>query len=100
MFDVITIGSATRDAFFEVDFKTIPWLKTPSKKAYALPLGEKLEVESTLFTIGGNSANASVTFSRQGFATACVAKVGRDVSGEEIRRRLVREGVDARHISR
>ncbi|OGZ53497.1 MAG: hypothetical protein A3B25_02305 [Candidatus Ryanbacteria bacterium RIFCSPLOWO2_01_FULL_48_26] len=99
MFDVITIGSATRDAFFEVDFKTIPWPKTPSKKAYALPLGEKLEVKSTLFTIGGNSANASVTFSRQGLKTACVAKVGCDVSGEEIRRRLVREGVDARYMS-
>lgn len=100
MFDIITIGSATRDAFFEVGFKTIPWLKTPSKKAYVLPLGEKLEVESTLFTIGGNSANASVTFARQGFKTACIAKVGDDVSGEEIRRRLVREGVGARHISR
>src|SRR3989344_7633962 len=98
MFDVITIGSATRDAFFEVDFKTIPWPKTPSKKAYALPLGEKLEVKSTLFTIGGNSANASVTFARQDFKTACVAKVGCDVSGEEIRRRLLREGVDARYM--
>ncbi|MEK7507462.1 MAG: carbohydrate kinase family protein [Patescibacteria group bacterium] len=99
MFDVITIGSATRDAFFEVDFETIPWPKTPSGKAYALPLGEKFDVENKLFTIGGNSANASVTFARQGFKVACVAKVGCDVSGEEIRRRLVREGVDARYMS-
>ncbi len=99
MFDVITIGSATRDAFFKVNFDTVRWPKTPSKKAYALPVGEKLEVKSTLFTIGGNSANVSVTFARQGWRTACVAKVGCDVSGEEIRRRLVREGVDARYMS-
>lgn len=99
MFDVITIGSATRDAFFEVDFKTVPWPKVSAKKAYALPLGEKLEVKRALFTVGGNSANASVTFARQGFRTACIAKVGCDVSGEEIRRRLVREGVDARFMS-
>ncbi len=99
MFDVVTIGSATRDAFLGVDFKTIPWPGTPSRKAYALPCGEKLEVQDAFFTIGGNSANASVTFARQGLKTACAAKAGCDVSGEEIKRRLAREGVETKFIS-
>ncbi len=93
MFDVIAIGSATRDNFLEVDFKTILWPKTPSRRAYALPLGEKLEVKSVLSTIGGNASNASVTFARQGFKTAAVAKIGCDFGGEDLKRRLKREGV-------
>ena len=94
MFDVIAIGSATRDNFLEVDFKTIPWPKTPSKKAYALPLGEKLDIKSVLATIGGNAANASVTFARQGFKTAAVAKIGRDFGGDDLKQRLRKEGVN------
>lgn len=95
MFDVITIGSVTRDAFFEVPkFKMIPWKKTPSKKSFILPLGEKLEVEKIFFTLGGNSANAAVTFAQFGFNTACAGKVGDDAGGREIRRRLNEEGVD------
>lgn len=98
MFDVITIGSATRDAFFETGLKIVPYQKTPSRLAYLFPLGEKLEVRNVYFTIGGNAANAAVTFARQGFKTACVGKIGNDVSGEEIRRRLKQEGVDARQM--
>ncbi|MDD5547691.1 MAG: carbohydrate kinase family protein [Candidatus Pacebacteria bacterium] len=93
MYDIITIGSITRDNFLESDYKIIPWPKTPEKKAIALPFGEKLEVEKLYSTIGGNSANASVTFARQGFKTACFGKVGNDVAGKEIAEKLKKEGV-------
>ncbi len=100
MFDIVTIGSVTRDAFFDVPkFKTIPWRNTPSKKGFILPLGEKLEVEKVYFTLGGNSANAAVTFSRLGFKTACVGKTGEDAGGREIRRRLGEEGADTRFLT-
>jgi len=99
MFDVVTIGSTTRDAFFEGDFPLVKWPGAESGKAYILPFGEKLEVEKVFFTIGGNAANASATFARQGFRTACVAKTGSDVSGEEIRRRLKKEGVETKFIA-
>ncbi len=99
MFDVITIGSTTRDAFFEADFQKIPWPKTPSRKAYAMPVGEKLEVKNVYFTLGGNAANAAVTFAKQGLRTAAVAKTGRDVSGEEIRRKLTSYGVNVAGMS-
>ena len=98
MFDVVTIGSATRDAFFEGDFPLVKWPKTESGKAYLFPFGEKLEAKKVFFTIGGNAANASVTFTRQGFKTACIAKTGNDVSGEEIRRRLKKEGIETKFI--
>ena len=78
---------------FEGDFPLVKWPKTESGKAYLFPFGEKLEAKKVFFTIGGNAANASVTFTRQGFKTACIAKTGNDISGEEIRRRLKKEGL-------
>ncbi len=98
MHDIVAIGSTTRDAFFSGDFKTIPWPKTPSRSAYILPRGEKIEVKNVYFTLGGNAANAAVTFARQRLRTACVGKTGRDVSAEEIRRRLMSEGVDVKYM--
>jgi sugar/nucleoside kinase (ribokinase family) len=99
MFDVVAIGSATRDVFLEGDFKTIPYRATPSGRALVFPFGEKLGVKKAYFTIGGNAANTSITFARQGFKTAIVAPIGSDVSGEETRRRLKKEGVDISYIS-
>lgn len=93
MFDAITIGSVTLDTFLEGDFKTISFSESPSGRAYFLPVGEKLEVKKIYVTVGGNSANASVTFARQGFKTACAAKIGADIAGEEIERKLKKEGV-------
>jgi sugar/nucleoside kinase (ribokinase family) len=98
MFDVVTIGSTTRDAFYDINLESVRWPKAKSGRAYVLPAGDKLEVKGIYFTIGGNSANSAVTFARQGFKTACAAKVGADVAGEEIRRRLKKENVDTSMI--
>jgi len=98
MFDVSVIGKATRDAFFEGDFPLVGWPKAESGRAYALPFGEKLEVKKAYFTVGGNAANAAVTFARQGFNVACATKIGNDLSGKEIRRCLDKEGVKTKFI--
>ncbi len=98
MFDVVTIGSATRDNFLRANFKTIPWPATPSRLAYALPLGDKLEVEGVVLTIGGNSANASVTFARQGWRIACAAKIGCDLAGEALKQQLERDRVNTKQM--
>jgi len=83
MYDVVTIGSATRDNFLVMDYNLIDWPKSPSKKAVVFDWGEKYGVETVYSTLGGNAANASVTFARQGLRTACVAKIGSDVAGRE-----------------
>lgn len=93
MFDVITIGSITRDNFLEAEYKIEKWPKAPSGQALVLPFGEKLEIKNVHSTMGGNSANASVTFARQGMRTACFGKVGDDISGREIKVTLQKEGV-------
>lgn len=93
MYDVITIGSATRDNFLENDYPLIDWKAAPSGKAIVLPFGEKLGVDKVHFTIGGNAANASVSFARQGFKSACAAKIGDDLPGKEFLAHLKREKV-------
>ncbi|OGZ00008.1 MAG: hypothetical protein A2945_00640 [Candidatus Liptonbacteria bacterium RIFCSPLOWO2_01_FULL_52_25] len=100
MHDVVTIGSTTRDAFYKVKFPTISWPKTPSGRAYVLPLGTKLEVDDIYYTIGGNAANASVTFARQGFRVAAEGKIGTDLAGDGVLERLREEGVTTNLIAR
>lgn len=100
MHDIISIGSATRDNFLMSDFKMIDWPETPSKKAIALPWGEKIGINKAHFTIGGNAANASVTFARQGFQSSCVAHIGKDLSGKEFLQYLKKEGVNTKLISK
>lgn len=98
MFDVIAIGSATRDNFLRADYQLIDWPHTSLKKAIVFPFGEKVEVSDVYSTIGGNAVNASVTFARQGFKTACLAKLGDDLSAKELKERLKIEKINTKLI--
>lgn len=96
MFDVITVGSAVYDGFLEGDFATEVYKKSVSQKAFVLPLGEKLSGKRISFETGGNAVNAAVTFSRQGYRTGTVIRLGRDIFGKEILSRLKKEKIDVR----
>lgn len=99
MYDVVTIGSATRDAFVaSKDFRVIDDSTALSGKGLAMPLGAKIEVDEVVFTTGGGATNAAVTFSRQQFKTATIAAVGADISGKSIVEELMREGVETRFM--
>lgn len=99
MFDVISFGSATRDAFFEgIPFILVKDKKFHVGKGIALPYGSKIKVEKVTFTTGGGGTNTAVTFARQGLKTACICRVGDDVSGKEIIRNLNQEKIETRWI--
>ena len=100
MFDVITIGSATRDVFMQgrafkaVRARKLEHLGFPTGEAECFPLGGKIEIEAPIFTVGGGAANAAVTFSRQGLKTAALFKIGADdESGKSILADLKKEKV-------
>lgn len=93
-FDVIAIGTATRDAFLKSgDFAVIKDRRFKTGEAICLSLGSKIEIPEIIFTTGGGATNAAVTFARQGLKTACLTKVGDDVSGETIKRELADEKI-------
>ncbi|MEK7630327.1 MAG: carbohydrate kinase family protein [Patescibacteria group bacterium] len=100
MFDVVTIGTATRDVFltsplFKVlkDPKHLLALGFKTGEAECFALGGKLDVNKPIFTLGGGAANAAVTFARQGLKAAVVIKLGDDNLGEAVMSDLKKEKV-------
>ncbi len=102
MFDVITIGTGTRDVFLESKLfriirapKHLKKLGFPTGEALALAAGAKIEVAPPIFTVGGGAANAAVTFARQGFKAAALMKLGADENGDSVISAMKRERVAA-----
>ncbi len=97
-FDVVAIGSTTFDSYFETKFKIVKDPNTATGKAYLLPLGEKMGIKDVYFTLGGNAANAAVTFANQGLKTGIFTKVGDDAVGGELVKKLKVGHVDTRFV--
>lgn len=95
MYDVITIGSVTKDVFLKSpDFKVVKDENFRSGRAGCFMLGTKLEVPKVAIASGGGGTNAAVGFARQGFKTACIGRVGNDSIGREVVDELKKEGID------
>lgn len=101
MFDVIVIGSATRDVFLRAEgFELRKHPDSPTGVEQCFPYGSKIEIKEMVFTSGGGGTNAAVTFGRQGFKTACVGVLGEDMEGDEVLKELKAEKVDTKFFRR
>lgn len=101
MFDVISIGSATRDVLMQSEgFEVRDHSDSPTGVEQCFPLGSKIEIKDMVFTTGGGGTNAVVTFARQGFNSAFVGVVGTDFNGEEVIAELNKEKVNTDLIQR
>ena len=100
-YDIVTIGSATRDVFMRAkDLMVIKDARFKTGAAECMTLGSKVEISEIFYTIGGSAANTAMTFVRQGLKTACITKVGKDIRGDEITRVLLRARIDTRFIKK
>ena len=98
-YDVITIGSATRDIY--VQSRAMQSLRDDSfhtGEGICVPSGSKVEVENLQFTTGGSAVNSAVTFAYQGLKTAIICKAGQDSRGEPIKEQLDELGVSTEHM--
>lgn len=99
MYDVITIGTATRDVFLRSKYfkefrdKDLKKIGIKGGIAECFAWGGKVEVDKPVITTGGGATNAAVTFARQEFKTASFFKVGDDRPGEGVLRELKSERV-------
>ena len=101
MFDIVSIGSATRDVFMNVvDFKSIDVTDFATGKGLCFPLGSKIEIKKIVFTSGGGGTNAAVTFARQGLSSACLGVVGNDLNAQEVLNELIKEGVEVKYFQK
>jgi ribokinase len=101
LFDIISIGSATRDVFFSADeLKKFKMDEFPTGEAICLGYGSKIEMKKIVLTSGGGGTNAAVTYARQGLKTAYIGVVGQDFNGTEIINELNREGINTDYIQK
>lgn len=100
MFDVLTIGTATRDVFLTSPYFTV--LKDPEHlkkigfiegEATCFALGGKLDVGAPIFTTGGGATNAAVTFARHGLKAAAMLSLGNDENAKAVLADLTAEKV-------
>lgn len=100
MFDVITIGGATRDITFVTDQGRV--IETPDnlteQKLLGFEYGAKIRSDEVRMNFGGGACNAAATFSRMGLSTAVCTGIGGDENGKSILNNLRVEGVDTRLV--
>lgn len=96
MFDVITIGSATKDAFIETEGANIVSVAQKNKKSefMSYPYGSKIEIDSFNIALGGGALNTACNFSNLGMKTATLVKIGEDSTGKDILKMLNEKGVN------
>jgi len=85
-FNIITFGSAVVDAFVDVAVME-------DKEKICFPLGSKILIENVNFSIGGGGTNTAVAFSKLGFKTGFVGKIGKGHNSGIILRELKNEKV-------
>lgn len=86
VYDIVTFGSAVIDTFIDTEFNS----KT---KSFNYPSGSKILVEGMKSDIGGGATNVAVAFSRFGFNTGCICKIGDDNESQDVLDMLKKENV-------
>lgn len=101
MYDVITIGSATMDAFIENDEISIVSVNSVDRhtELMALPYGAKLEIEGFSRQIGGGGVNTAANFANLGLNTSTIIKLGEDDVRPTILEYLKKRGVDESNVA-
>jgi sugar/nucleoside kinase (ribokinase family) len=100
MFDLMAIGGATRDIFFEFS-NLAPEKENKRAEAHlVIPYGEKMVSEGTFYGYGGGAVNVAVCGARLGLKTASVCNIGREGTGSVVLSFLKSEGVNTTGVSR
>lgn len=96
MYDVITVGSATVDAFARTRFSELIKIIDPKGETdlLAFPSGSKILIDELEFTTGGGGTNTAVALSRLGHRVAFVGKLGHGTNSDFIHKNLVKEKID------
>lgn len=88
---VATIGSAVLDVHVKSkDFNVTP---IHDELMMCEVYGGKMNVDDAIVTSGGAGTNTAVSFARQGFSVACVAKIGKDIAAQVVWDDLKRDRV-------
>lgn len=98
MYDLISIGDATVDTFIQIHDAQILCDIDKKNCKLCVEYGNKIPVEKLMHSVAGNAANNAIGGARLGLKTAIYVNIGDDSAGEEIYKKLKKEGVDKRYI--
>lgn len=94
IYDVITIGEATIDAFMTIHDSSEKVNFDEKNNELRFKHGEKINVEKYDFQMGGNATNVAVGLTRLGLNAAPACEIGDDEFSIKIRNQMAREGVE------
>ena len=99
MFDIISIGDSTLDAFFEIDEAQVTCDINKENCVICFNYADKIPVKNfTRVPAAGNAANNAVGSARLGLKTAIYTILGKDEIGRDIEKTYETEGVDRKYI--
>ncbi|MBT4277532.1 hypothetical protein HOD96_02170 [Candidatus Falkowbacteria bacterium] len=100
MFDIITIGGATKDFFILTNKGEIVRNKKSltKQKLLAFEYGAKIYTNELYTCLGGGACNTAVGFSRLGLKIAAKICVNEQLEGEWIKKVLIKEKVSVKYI--
>ncbi|OGY42296.1 MAG: hypothetical protein A2Y82_04860 [Candidatus Buchananbacteria bacterium RBG_13_36_9] len=99
MFDIISIGSATKDVFLiSKGFKLIKSKEFKTGVGECFAYGSKVELGDIYFDTGGGATNSAHTFANLGLKPAVVSRVGKDIYGLEIMHTLADKKIDTSQL--
>lgn len=84
VYDIITIGSGTIDIFLKTKSKDIDVEEVNSHKDICMPIGMKILIDELVTDTGGGGTNTGVAFSKMGFKTGWIGKLGKDIHSKTI----------------
>ena len=95
MYDIITVGSATMDAFAMTEMAETIHIKNPIEEEIFIsyPAGSKIVINELNFFTGGGGTNTAVAYTRLGFKTAYLGNLGKDENGDLIKKILKKEKI-------
>ena len=99
LYDVITIGDAMVDLFFQIHEASVTCQKKPGSCLLCLEYGEKIPVQSVIKVAGaGNASNAAIGARRLGMKSAIVSILGKDDMAQEILKNWKQERIQTTYV--
>lgn len=98
--ELLAIGDATMDAYMTpTESETLCQINNKDC-LICFSYGDKIPVRNLDFSVGGNAANNAVGAKRLGVKSGLIATLGTDLTGDQIVKKLMTEGVDLTHLDR
>lgn len=95
---ILSVGSGLLDAFLTI--ADVNKHCRVDGDEFCIRFGDKIQLSSTEFQLGGNACNVSVGLSRLGLSSSLMAEIGLDEFSESILAILHKEKVDTAHVVR